>query len=207
LLSVLLIQTPVAYAGALGIGALRPLGRRSEALLLLFSPWLFVTAGPLSLAFFEALRAGEALGTWAALLPPVSLSLPMLFLLTLFFKGQAAQWHAARQEQPAGRAFVQALVLPSLPLALLLACAALFVALQDVWWPLLVGRGAQTATAGVTLVTLAGLASQSSVIAAGLVVFSLPSFLFFWLAFSAFQVLYLERLSLAAEAGEAPKEA
>ena len=44
----------------------------------------------------------------------------------------------------------------------------------------------------------------ASMIAAGLTIFSLPSFLFFWLAFSAFQVLYLDRLSLTAGAGVGP---
>ena len=47
----LCIQLPIAYLGALGIGALRPLGRYSEWLLLPFSPWLFITALPLSVAF------------------------------------------------------------------------------------------------------------------------------------------------------------
>src|SRR5207249_3388090 len=39
----LLIQLPVAYFAALGIGALRPLGRYSGWLLLILSPFLFIT--------------------------------------------------------------------------------------------------------------------------------------------------------------------
>ena len=48
-MSIFLLQLPIAYLGALGIGALRPLGRWSEWLLLPFAPWLFITALPLGI--------------------------------------------------------------------------------------------------------------------------------------------------------------
>jgi hypothetical protein len=202
-ISVLLIQLPLAYAGALGISGLRPLGRWSEALLLLFSPWLFVSARPLSIAFFERARDSGSLDSFAGLFPPIAISLPMLFILALFFKGQAPKWSAARQSQPGGRAFFETLILPSLPLAGLLACAALFVALQDLWWPLLVSRGMDNATAAVLLVNLVGQFTPGP-LAAAITLFSLPSFLFFFLAFSAFQVFYLERSGLSLQAGDSP---
>jgi ABC-type sugar transport system permease subunit len=57
---VLLVQLPLAYLAALGISGLRPLGRWSEWLLLPFSPWLFVTLGPLSVAELINARARPA---------------------------------------------------------------------------------------------------------------------------------------------------
>jgi ABC-type sugar transport system permease subunit len=132
-----LLQVLVAYVGALGIGAARPLKRWSELLLLPFSPWLFVTAGPLSISFFEARRAAGLLNTLLALIPPVVLSVPMLFVLTLFFKGQVPQVRAARAEgrSPVGAFFLR-LILPSLPLVALLACFSLLVSGQNLMWQL-----------------------------------------------------------------------
>jgi geranylgeranyl reductase family protein len=188
-----LIQTLITYLGALGIGGLRPLGRRSELLLLLFSPWLFVSLRPLSAAIFQGMAAARNFNSFFALIPPIWLNVPMLFILTLFFKGQAPRRETASS--------TSSLILPSLPLTALLFCAALWVGGQDLWWPLIAGRGPQFYTAQTALTFVAAqFFTASGPMAAGLVLFSLPSFLFFFLVFSLFQVFYLERLRL--EAGE-----
>ncbi|MBN1813379.1 MAG: sugar ABC transporter permease, partial [Anaerolineae bacterium] len=70
LLAIFLLQMPIVYVAALGIGALRPLKKRSELLLLLFSPWLFVTVGPLSPVAYLIARQLNLLDTAAALPPP-----------------------------------------------------------------------------------------------------------------------------------------
>jgi len=87
----MLLQLPVAYLAALGIGAVRPLGRWSEFLLLPISPWLFVTAIPLSLVAFQRLHEMHAVNTLISLIPPPPISVPMIFVLTLFFKVQEAR--------------------------------------------------------------------------------------------------------------------
>lgn len=190
-----LIQTLITYLGALGIGGLRPLGRRSELLLLLFSPWLFVSVRPLTAAIFMGMQTtAQALDSFfVVLIPPMWLNVPMLFILTMFFKGQAAH------REGAGR--TSSLILPSLPLTAFLFCAALWANGQDLWWPLIAARGPQFYTAQIALTLVAArFITASGPVAAGLVLFSLPSFLFFFLVFSLFQVFYLERLRL--EAGE-----
>jgi ABC-type sugar transport system permease subunit len=200
-LSVLLLQVPIVYLGALGIGAVRPFKRWSELLLLPFSPWLFVTVGLLSVAAFEARRSAGLLNTMAGLASPIILSVPALFILTLFFKGQEPKWRAARAkgQAPAG-AFFTRLILPSLPLALLLACASLLVAMQGLLWPLLITSSRENFTAPLALLFFRmQMGSSWPVLAAGLTLFGLPAFAFFFVAFGLLQSLYADRLALARE--------
>jgi len=207
---VLLVQLPLAYLGALGIGGLRPLGKWSEWLLLPFSPWLFVTTIPLSIVGYDNLRAANLLNTFVALTPPLWFSVPMFFILTLFFKGQEWKWRAARTEgQPAGMIFFRILILPSLPLTVLLAIVALFIGAQDLWWSLLVAGRAEYYTVSMALAALRNqFASSWSVVAAGIASIALPTFVFTFLVFGVFQIFYLDRLALTTrgvngEAGDA----
>jgi ABC-type sugar transport system permease subunit len=190
------VQLQIAYLGALAIGGLRPLGRRSEWLLLPFSPWLFVGVGPLSLAAFQSRASLDLLNTLPALVTPILCSVPMLFILTLFFKGQSARRLAG------GESFFGALILPSLPLAALLASVALLVELQQLQWPLLVAapRGATPFT--VMLAQLRGqFASEVPLISAAAVRFELPIFIVFFLVFALFQIFYIDRLAITRDDG------
>ncbi len=203
-IAVLLVQLPLAYLAALGIGALRPLGRRSEWMLVLFSPWLFVTAGPLSIVAFQRLSGAHLLGTSFALISPLGLCVPMLFVLTLFFKGQEPKWRAAcAAGQSAGAAFFRTLILPSLPLALLLACVACAVGQQELLWPMIAATKPQSHTAPVALATLGRqFASTPSSLAAALFTLGLPTFIWTLLAAILFQVFYIDRLALGGGASE-----
>lgn len=193
------VQLPIAYLAALGIGALRPLGRRSEWLLLPFSPWLFVTVGPLSIAAYRRLSEAGQLNTTLALIPPLLLNVPLLFILTLFFKGQEAKWRAARAEgRAAGGAFFRLVILPSLPLALLLASIATLLGMQEFLWPLLVANRPEYWTIPVALASLPGRFDLDwPALAAALTLFGLPVFLWFFPLFGLFQSFYLDRLALA----------
>ena len=200
LLVVFLVQMPITYIAALGIGALRPLGKRSELLLLLFSPWLFVTVGPSSPVFFLIARQLGLLNTAAALLLPSLLSVPVLFIMTLFFKGQEPGWRAALAKgQSSAKAFFSTLILPSLPLAILLACLSLLFSMQELLWPLLVAAAPERWTMVLVLSSLIQRGVPIPVLAASVVLFGLPVFLFFFLVFGLFQALYLDRLALVAE--------
>jgi ABC-type sugar transport system permease subunit len=199
LLAIFLFQMPITYVAALGIGALRPLGKRSEWLLLLFSPWLFVTMGPQSPAAFLIVRQLNLLDTVVALLLPCLFSVPILFILTLFFKGQEPGWRVALAEgQSPVKAFFSALILPSLPLAVLLACGSLLVGMQDLLWQLLVSVSPDGWTMPLVLTSLRQSSVSMPILAASVVLFGLPTFLFFFLAFGLFQALYLDRLALVA---------
>ncbi|MEU7836211.1 hypothetical protein [Nonomuraea sp. NPDC049129] len=180
-----LVSVGVAYLGALGIGGLRPLGRRSEWLLLVFAPWLFVGMGPLSLADWRTIRGMSLIDSFIALVQPVLVSVPALLILTLLCKGLAAR---------AGKDFLSGVVLPSLPMAGILVLAVTLVNGQELLWPLLVAQDPGLATAPVELLTRTsgytsappdvGLATPLAVVAVALI------------GIVAAQLLYLDRLAI-----------
>ncbi|MCA2226694.1 hypothetical protein [Nonomuraea aurantiaca] len=180
-----LVSVGVAYLGALGIGGLRPLGRRSEWLLLVFAPWLFVGMGPLSLADWRTIRGMNLIDSFVALVQPVLVSVPALLILTLLCKGLAAR---------TDRDFLGGVVLPSLPMAGILVLALTLVNGQDLLWPLLVAQDPGLATAPVQLLTRSsgytaaapdvGLATPPAVVAVAL------------LGIVAAHLLYLDRLAI-----------
>lgn len=192
-------QALLAYLAAIGIGALRPLGRRSEWLLLPFSPWLFVTILPLSLPFFMQMQAARSMGTMLAQINPLLLNVPMLFMLTLFFKGQSARWRAALAENGGGvGAFMRHLILPSLPLLGLLILFSLFCEGQGLFWPLLVAQSPEQFPMSLYLLLNLGsrYATTPGVAVAGTLALALPHALFFLTGLALFQVFYLDRLTL-----------
>lgn len=195
-LPVVALQVLVAWAGALGLSALRPLGRASEWLLLLFAPWLFVTLGPVSLAHFSAVREAGAVNTALGLLPPLRLSVPMLFVLALFFRGQAARWQAAAN--PPGDGFMRHLVVPSLPHACLLLVLGWFAGVQELLWPTLAAQSAEWFTASVAAVVQSGaFGADPSAIGGLLLRLGLPLFVLFALLLGVIQLTVLDRLALS----------
>ncbi|HTX90698.1 MAG TPA: hypothetical protein VMC09_05720 [Anaerolineales bacterium] len=199
-LIVVVVQLLITYLAALGIGGLRPLGRFSEWLLLPFCPWLFVGAGPFSIYVLQLVRQANLFGTFPSLLIPLAVSVPMLVLLTLFFKGQQGRF---REAKGAGVSTVKAvftqLVVPSLPLAGLIALAGVFAGLGDAFWSLLfASRPAIYSLDVVAMLLMRNYQSNSLPLLAGLFVRAyLPIFVFFFLAFGLFQLFYLDRLSLS----------
>jgi ABC-type sugar transport system permease subunit len=196
LLGVFAIQLPVAYLGALGIGALRPLGRWSEWLLLPFAPWLFVTPLLLGIANFEQLRATGGLNRYGALIPPPTMTVALLFILTLGFKGQALARRAAR-DAGQQQGFLVSVIGPSLPLALLLALAAVVLEAQELFWPLLVASSNTLWTVPVALVqALSRGATDVPSLAALLWRYALPGGIVVMLLLVVAQIFYVERLAL-----------
>ncbi|MEV0621083.1 sugar ABC transporter permease [Nonomuraea sp. NPDC050404] len=133
-----IVSVGVAYLAALGIGGLRPLGRGSEWLLLAFAPWLFVGPGPLSAANWQNIRNLGLLNSLPALLPPLLVSVPALFVLTFLCKGLAER---------NGRDFFGGVLLPSLPMAGVLTGAITLMNAHDLLRPLLVIQDPELFTA------------------------------------------------------------
>lgn len=180
-----LVSVGVAYLAALGIGGLRPLGRGSEWLLLAFAPWLFVGMGPLSVADWRTIRSMGMIDSFVALVQPILVSVPALLILTLLCRGLAVR---------TGKDFLSGVVLPSLPMAGILALAVTLVNGHDLLWPLLVAQEPGLATAPVALLTQTtgytsawpdiGLATPLAVVAVALI------------GIVAAQLLYLDRLAI-----------
>jgi ABC-type sugar transport system permease subunit len=184
--SAFFIELPVALAGAFAIGALRPLGKRSGVLLLVFSPWLFITVLPLLVPLIQSLMDSGRLSEFTALFTPFALSVPMLFILTLFFKGRTS----------ANAAPVQAgLLLQALPLALGLTCLSFLMHLNEFLWPLLVAVRPDS----YTLPLLINQTAQQSVgnqVFSAITLFWLPVTIVFFVIFAAWMVFYGHRLVL-----------
>ncbi|MEU3117781.1 sugar ABC transporter permease [Micromonospora chalcea] len=188
LLSTLVAVTVAALAG-FGIGALRPLGRWSELLLVPFAPWLFVGAGPLAIANFERTTEREQLGLFLGLVPPTWLSVPALFAFTLLFRGQHERW---RSGGGAGRT----LLLPALPMLAVTALPTWLAHAQSPLWSMLVGRGPDSLTAPALVQMIAGRAfGAGGELPLGLVL-PLPMLILFVVLFVALMVGYLDRLAV-----------
>ncbi len=179
------ISVGTAYLAALGIGGLRPLGRRSEWLLLPFAPWLFVGVGPVSVAGWSNLRGMRLIDTFVALVQPFLVSVPALLIMTLLCKGLAER---------SGGDFLGGVVRPSLPMAGVLAGAVTLVNAQDLLWPLLVVHDRAMVTAPVAQLLQVG---QFGRVVADVGLTTPPAVVVIALAaVVAAQLLYLDRLAV-----------
>ncbi|GIJ54673.1 hypothetical protein [Virgisporangium aurantiacum] len=196
-----LISTLVAMAvtvlAAYGIGWLRPLGRHSEWLLLPFGLFLFVGLGPVSVSHFERARRWEVLDSFLGLVPPTFVVVPVLFLLTLLFAGQAARGEAVLGR---GRPVRSAtLLLPVLPMVGVAFLATWLFRAQDLLWPMLAGPDPQHRTGPLYLVELTARAVYARRIDDGFPVgLALPAVVFvaLLLIVATVQMLYLDRVAL-----------
>ncbi|MFG1970121.1 carbohydrate ABC transporter permease [Nonomuraea fuscirosea] len=180
-----LVSVGVAYLAALGIGGLRPLGRGSEWLLLAFAPWLFVGPGPLGVANWQNARNLGLIDSFPALVPPLLVSVPALLVLTLLCKGLSER---------SGGDFFGGVLLPSLPMAGILAGAVTLVNAHDLSWPLLVAQQADLYTTPVSQVTrLGSFAGGTPDIGAATPLLVVAVAL---AALVAAQLLYLDRLAV-----------
>jgi hypothetical protein len=176
------VAVGLAALAAYGIGALRPLGRWSELLLLPFAPWLFVGPAPLApRTLSTGGSAGPTVGAdlWT-LVPPTWLAVPALFLLTALFAGLTAR--------PPLAALVAAL--PMIGLAFI---ATWIIQAQDIVWPLASGVSDDHAPAPLAVwAAIRDGAAEAPIGATGPV----PIVLVLLAAAVLAQVLYLDRVSM-----------
>jgi hypothetical protein len=134
LVLILLVQLPVTFLGALAIGVYRPLGNASDLLLLLFAPWLLVSENLLSPALFQFLSSFSLEQTPIAMIFPYLINIPLLFVLTLFFKGQRInRTHPDRKP-----GLMPVFIKPCLPL-LAIGIFFSFITIQHaLMWPLVI---------------------------------------------------------------------
>ncbi|GAB7039653.1 hypothetical protein JCM9533A_35030 [Catenuloplanes niger JCM 9533] len=171
-----------AFAG-FGIGALRPFGDRSELLLFVFAPWLFVGTGPFSMVHFQTLNDLDLIGTMPALLPPAHLSIPALVVFTLLFRGLAE----ARPGNPART------LLPALPMVAVVGGITYVTQTQDAYWQTITVFEPERMP-----LPAAAIAAGNAGAFGGAASLALPvaAVVLFALVLAALQVLYLDRLSI-----------
>jgi hypothetical protein len=196
LLSTAVGVSAAALAGY-GIGAVRPLGPRSELLLLPFAPFLFVGVGPLALRAYAGGDTVARLDTMLALAPPTRLAVPALFLFTLLARGLALNAGGGDGGPPRiWRAYLR----PGLPMIGIVAAATWLVSAQDLLWPALSGVARRHAPGPLLLLfddaSAAGGAAPVSLALPGWLV--LPAVA----AAVAAQLAYLDRVALRVGAPE-----
>lgn len=189
-LTVLLVQLPVSYLAALGIGAMRPLGRHSEWLLLFFAPFLFIKIGMLSPAFLRLGLELRLLQTVLGMGMPYLVNLPLLFILVFFFKGQNDLYIQGK----AG--FWKAFIVPSLPLALAGAIFGVLAMQQDVIWMMMASIKPETWMLPIALFRM-GMLSMGSMKALSSVtlVIRLAGVIPGLLLVAVYQIFYLPRVT------------
>jgi hypothetical protein len=133
-----LVQVIVAAVAAFGIAVVRPLGQRSEWLLLAFAPWLFIGNPLLQLPRLDP-GGNDGVQPLIAYAPPSWVSVPALFVFTLLLRGQAGEW---RRSRAAGRpgAFPHAMW-PVLPMVVLAAGVVWLMQAQDLLLPTMTDGG------------------------------------------------------------------
>jgi ABC-type sugar transport system permease subunit len=183
-----LVSVGLAAVAGFGIGALRPLGRWSELLLVPFAPWLFVGVGPLAVAGFKRASEADQINTFLGLIPPVWLSVPALFVFTLLFRGQCPKWRG-------GGDIGRTLLLPALPMLAAAFLLTWLVNAQQPFWSRLIASDVDNMPAPVVAEML--MAQQGTANADILsLVLPLPLLVVFLLAFAALQIGYLDRLAI-----------
>ncbi len=142
-----LVQVAVGALAGFGIGWLRPAGRRSEWLLLLFAPGLFVTLTPLLIATFVARTEAGTFGE-GRLVPPLLVSIPAIYVFTFVAAGLRRGWDL----DPAKRGRV---VVTGLAVALVAVVVLWVLQAQSISWNLVSTPDPDRFGGPLTLVRLA----------------------------------------------------
>jgi ABC-type maltose transport system permease subunit len=145
-----IVSVAVAALGGYGIGWLRPLGARSELLLLPFGIWLFVGLAPLTEGQYFIHRGLHLVNNFGGLIPPVLVSIPVLFICTLFFRGQRIR-SATEGGSGGGPVGATPLLLRGLPLVGLAFMATWIGYANSAVWPYLVAQSPSNLPAPVYL--------------------------------------------------------
>lgn len=190
---VLLVQFPITYLAAIGIGALRPFGKGSEWLLLLFAPWLFVTEILLIPGMTFTLLNLGLVNQFTGLALAYLINLPMLVVLTLFFRGQSQKLAADKEKI----GFFKVYILPSLPLAAICVVVGIMAIQQDMVWSAAVLSAPNQMFLPVLFRRLRVMAiGDMSGLGGLMLLLRIPAFILSLLIFGAFQLFYFPRLGI-----------
>jgi len=190
---VLIVQLPLTYLGALGIGALRPFGKSSEWLLLIFAPWLFIRVLLLIPGMAQSLYEMRLMNGFYGFAIPYIINIPMLFILTLFFRGQT-QKVADSGGTPK---FFRDYILVSLPLTVICLVFSLMTIQQELLWSTLILSSPENSILPVLFRRIRGLYSlRSGELVALFTAVRLPASILSAIILIVYQVVYFPRLGI-----------
>lgn len=174
-----LVLVAVATSAAVGIGYLRPFGDRSEQLLWVFAPWLFIGVAPLSLVHYLDRHALTLIDTSLGTLTPQLLAVPLLFVFT---------YVAAALRRSPGAALRHGVAVLGLAWA-----AMVWLTVQSMYWPTLMVMSAENQPA---VLRAHQWAMQTFYYDVGLSLLTPLPLLFIWAGFFAVSVAGLRRFAL-----------
>ena len=186
----LVLVVPATYLAGLGIGGLRPFGRRSEWILLPFFPFFFVSIGTLWPVFYKLILNYSLFRDPLVVIYPILVNVPFLVLLTLFFKGQREQWMNTTPRP----SFFRGVVLPSLPVAVTLALAGSVFVIRDLVWQVASG----SKNDNLVQILLTNLEELSNGMSSLVLFFTAASILAFFPVLAVLQVLVIDRVRIRA---------
>lgn len=193
LIFVLGVQFPVTYLAAVGIGVVRPFGRGSDWLLLLFAPWLFVSVTLLLPGLTKTIMNMGLFNTVFGLGFPFLINIPMLFILTAFFKRTNAKSTGGNSIG----SFFRELFIPSLPLTALCLVGGLLSIQQNLLWIQAVVNQSDQFTMPMMLFRLmTGFSSSWQGFISLLLLLRTPAFFLSLLLLGAYQVFYFPQVSI-----------
>jgi ABC-type sugar transport system permease subunit len=203
-----LTQIPTTYLLALALGFMRPFGRLvSNIIFILLTALAFLPVEALMLDWYLSARELGILNTTAATGYSWQVGGFSLLVLKLFFDGAAERYQSAREAgQPAGDAFLNMVLLPSLAVTLVVGVALSFAATSHLLWPLITTTSADQYGFPLLLATLrARLASDGNIIAAYTVMFVGLVGTAFLAVFALLHLFVLDRLAIVAGPSIKPK--
>ncbi len=200
-IAIWVVQLPLTYLLGLSLGFVRPLGRMgSDILFLIFLIMAIIPPELLGVQWFLSLAAAEAVNTSLALGVGFLVNLLSLLAFKLFFDGAYEHYQSVRRTgQNASDAFLNAVLLPSLPVFLLVGAVLSFASTQALFWPLIATNDRELLTFAPQLMMVTGQFSTDfpTVVAAALVFIGAFGVLF-WIVLALLQILVVDRLAILA---------
>lgn len=196
-----LIQIPLTYLLALGLGFVRPFGRlASDILFLLLLLLAFIPGEVLSIAWYNSMREAGAINTHTAVAIGFAVNPLSLLIFKLFFDGAREKYLAVRAEgQTVTDAFLNSAFLPSIGVVLVVGAVLSFMSAQALFWPLLVLNSPDMQTLSIKLLALRGqFATSATVLAQAALSFIGNLAIFFVPVFLLLQLLVVDRLAILA---------
>lgn len=200
-LAIWFVQLPLTYLLGLSLGFIRPLGRLgSDILFLIFILLAIIPPEFLGVQWFLSLAEAEAVNTSLGLSMGFLVNLFSLLIFKLFFDGTYESYQAARANgQTTSDAFLNTVLLPSLPIFLLVGAVLSFASAQNLFWPFIALNERDLLPLVPQLLIISGqFATDFPTVVAAALALIVPFGLLFMIIFGLLQVLVVDRLAILA---------
>jgi ABC-type sugar transport system permease subunit len=194
------VQIPLAYLVGLTLGFFRPLGRIGSSILFLpFLIFAMIPTSALMFDWFDTLRESDMLDNLNALTQPFLFGGLSLIVFKLYFDGaHDAHAEAVADGENSGEAFLQRVILPSLPVVVALGAGLSLLAASEFLWPFVVLNSPDSFTATITFARLMSVGQGNDLMAGSALFYGGIISLIFLPVIAGLNIFVLDRLALLA---------